>query len=392
MNKLRTGKLFLTCLLSPKGMQLLGYIALLLSSILVIFAMMVSSGHASSRIKDIVTFEGIRDNILIGYGLVVGLDGTGDRLQNSPFTEKSLEAFLSRLGVNTMDMNLNARNVAAVTVTGTLPPFSRSGSRIDVTVSTLGDARSLSGGTLVATPLMGPDGNLYAVAQGAVAIGGFKALGDSGSTVQEGVTTSGYISNGAIVEREIDFDLDSLDTVNLALRNPDVSTAKQIAQAINQEMNMGLAKALDSGTVQMEVPEQYEDQVAMLIAEIEQLQIIPDQPARILIDEASGTIVMNENVRIDTVAIAQGNLLIQIAEGFDVNQPNVLADGQTVVTPATAVGVTERGMQMAVLEEAGNLNELVDGLNTLGVSPRDLITILQSIKAAGALQADIEMR
>lgn len=392
MQKIHDSWLYLSCFLSAKGVRLVGYLLALLVTLSVTFVLLLTSAHAYTRIKDIVSVEGVRDNILVGYGLVVGLEGTGDRLNNSPFTRKSLEAFLGRMGVNTNEMNLNARNVAAVTVTATLPPFARSGSRIDVSVSTIGDARSLSGGTLIATPMMGPDGNLYAVAQGAIAIGGFQAQGEDGSSVSQGVPTGGYISNGAIIEREIDFALNDLDTLNLALRNPDISTARQIAQAVNQQLNTGAAKALDSGTVQLSVPENYLDNVAQLLAEIEQLEIFPDQAARILIDEASGTIVMNENVRIDTVAVAQGNLLVQISEGAAVSQPNPLSGGETTATPQSAATVSERGMEVAMLEQGANLRELVDGLNSLGVGPRDLITVLQAIKAAGALQADIVMR
>lgn len=350
--------------------------------------------RAQSRIKDIVAVEGVRDNMLIGYGLVVGLDGTGDKLKNAAFTGQSLAAFLERLGVNTNDTELKTKNVAAVTVTATLPPFSRQGVRIDVNVSAMGDAQSLQGGTLLATPLYAADGQVYAVAQGAIAVGGY-AAGGAASTVTKGVPTSGVISNGAIVEREVDFDLNRLQTVHLALRNPDVTTASRITASINDNIGTGVAALRDPATIRLQVPQQYRNNVAMFLAQVEQLPVETDQIARVVIDEATGTIVMGENVRIDTVAIAQGNLIVRIEETPQVVQPGAFAPegAQTVVVPRTNVQVDEgEGNQMVVVNRGATLNELVAGLNALGVSPRDLITILQTIKAAGALQADIVTR
>jgi len=349
---------------------------------------------AASRIKDIADFEGIRDNLLIGYGLVVGLDGSGDRLANSPFTQQSLVAMLERLGVNTRDANLNTRNVAAVMVTGTLLPFSRQGTRIDVTVSALGDADDLLGGTLLVTPLMGADGEVYAVAQGQLAVGGFSAEGDSGSSISKGVPTSGRIPNGAIVEREVDFDLAGMEVVRLALRNPDLTTARRMAQAVNDHLGGPVARLADPGTVEVVVPAAYAQNVAVMLADIEQLPIEPDQIARVVIDEQSGVIVMGENVRISTVAIAQGNLTVRISETPQVSQPGAFAPegSETVVVPRSDVEVEEEeGNRLAVLPSGISLRELVEGLNALGISPRDLISILQAIKASGALQAELEV-
>ncbi|MFN7039101.1 MAG: flagellar basal body P-ring protein FlgI [Alphaproteobacteria bacterium] len=349
--------------------------------------------YASSRIKDIVTVEGVRDNLLIGYGLVVGLNGTGDNLNNSVFTQKGLIDTLERLGINTKGANLKTKNVAAVTITATLPPFSRQGSKIDVAVSTLGDAKSLQGGTLLAAPLLGADGEVYAVAQGQISLGGFTASGKS-ATISKGVATNGFIANGAIVEKEIEFDLSSLKVIKLALKNPDISTALEIANNINAKTGATLAKASDPGTVELSITEYQQDNIVELLANIEQIKIDPDQPAKIIIDEASGTIVMGENVRISPVAIAQGNLTVTITENTDVSQPDALSlGGTTVASASTQITVDEEnGKKMQVLEKGTTLRSLVNGLNALGVGPRDLITILQNIRAAGALQADIETR
>lgn len=357
-------------------------------------AMLPQTAQAESRIKDIVSVEGVRENILMGYGLVVGLNGTGDKLNNNAFTEQSLIAFLERQGVNTRGTQLKTKNVAAVTVTAMLPPFARSGSRIDVTVSAMGDAKDLQGGTLLATPLYGADGEVYAVAQGGLVIGGFRAEGAS-TTVTKGVPTQGGIPSGAIVEKEVSFALNSLPELKLALRNPDITTAQKISQAINAQIGPGVSSMADPTTVVVSVPPTYENNVAQLLADVEQLKVATDQTAKVVIDEASGTIVIGENVRIDTVAVAQGNLTVRVQEQQQVSQPNPLAPegAETVTATVTDVTVNEDpGKRMAVLERGASLKELVAGLNALGVGPRDLITILQSIKAAGALQADIEVR
>ncbi len=362
---------------------------------LAVFCMgMSGQAQAGSRIKDIVTFEGVRDNMLMGYGLVVGLNGTGDKLNNAVFTQESLVAFLERQGVNTRGTNLKTKNVAAVSVTATLPPFARSGSHLDVTVSAMGDASNLQGGTLLATSLYGADGEVYAVGQGAISVGGFRAEG-AATTITKGVPTQGFVPNGGIVEREIPFQLNNMDQLKLALRNPDITTARTVAEAINAQVGPGTAEVLDPATVQLTVPPVYKQKAIQLLADIEQLPIETDQPARIVIDESSGTIVIGEDVRINTVAVAQGNLSIRVQETPQISQPNPLAPAgsQTVQTTVTDVTVNEEpGRRMAVLQKGTTLKELVAGLNALGVGPRDLISILQTVKASGALQANIEVR
>jgi len=352
----------------------------------------IKQASAETRIKDIVAFEGIRDNILIGYGLVVGLNGTGDSLSNSPFTRESIIAMLDRLGVNIREDTLNTKNIAAVTVTATLPPFINQGSRIDITVSTLGDASSLQGGTLLVTPLLGADGAVYAVAQGPVAIAGFTASGDAGSVTQN-IPTTGRIPSGAIVEKEIDFKLSDMAETRLNLRNPDLTTAKRIVKEINSHMKEDIAFAENPASVKMKLPKDYKGTMVNLLTDIEQLKVEPDQLARVVIDERSGTIVMGQNVRISTIALAQGNLTIRISEMPQVSQPNALAQqGETTVVPRSTIQIDDdKNKKVAVVPSSVSLQDLVSSLNALGVGPRDIITILQSISAAGALQASIEV-
>jgi flagellar P-ring protein precursor FlgI len=346
---------------------------------------------AGPRIKDVADFEGVRDNQLVGYGLVVGLAGTGDSLRNSPFTRQSLAAMLERLGVNASNGNLNTRNVAAVMVTANLPPFASQGSRIDVTVSALGDSRSLAGGQLLVTPLMGADQQVYAVAQGSLAIGGFAASGNSGSSVTRGVPTAGRIASGALVEREIVFDIAGQQELRLALRNPDFTTAQRIASVINSAMGAEAARAANPGSVVLRRPDGYAGDMVSLVGRIENLQVEVDTPARIVIDEGSGIVVMGENVKVSTVAIAQGNLTISITEDPFVSQPAPFSRGETVVAPSTGVSVEEEEGGLVVVPGGVQLRQLVNGLNALGVSPRDMISILQALKAAGAIQAEIEV-
>ncbi len=354
---------------------------------------MVWSAHAkTSRIKDIVDIEGVRDNQLVGYGLVVGLNGTGDSLGNSPFTDQSLNAMLERLGVSVRDQNLNTANVAAVMVTATLPPFSNQGSRIDVAISSLGDATSLRGGTLLVTPLLAADGEVYAVAQGPISISGFTIQGDAANLTQN-TPTAGRIAEGAIVEREINFKLEELQSVRLALKNPDFTTARRIEQAINGFTSSSISKAENSASVVLRRPSNYDGTIVDLITDIEQLPIQPDQPARVVISERSGVIVMGADVKISDVAIAQANLTVRITETPQVSQANPFAEGgETVVVPRTDLEVNNGDdVKLALLETGVTLQDLVTGLNRLGMQPRDIITIIQAIKAAGALQADIEV-
>ena len=410
-----------------------------------------------ARIKDLAVVEGVRDNMLVGYGLVVGLNNSGDDLTRDIFTRESLIGMLERLGVNARTANddMRTRNLAAVMVTAVLPPFSRQGSRIDVNVATMGDATSMLGGTLLVTPLLGADGEVYAVAQGPVEVSGFAARGQAAS-VTRGVPTAGRIASGAIVEREVGYEMASMTQVRLNLRNPDFTTAKRIAEAINNfTQERTSARSLDPATIQINVPQRFQNNVVELITDIERLTVIPDHVAKVVIDEKSGVIVMGENVRISTVAIAQGNLTIRVTETPQVSQPAPFAPGasvvpgipgyssndstqivpkprlnasgqpvvdnngnpvfdyvpqivpgvrqdgqagqlgggaQTVVTPRTDINIDTGGdRKMTVLSTTVTLGELVNGLNALGVGPRDLIPILQAIKAAGALQAEIEI-
>ncbi len=346
--------------------------------------------EAQVRIKDIADMEGVRDNQLIGYGLVVGLNNTGDKLDNAVFTRESLIGMLERLGVNTRDQvqKLSTKNVAAVMVTADLPAFARSGSRIDVAVSALGDATNLTGGTLLVTPLLAADGEVYAVAQGAVATGAIAARG-AATSVTRGVPTSARIANGATVEREIAYHLDKSTGLRLGLRNPDLTTARRIAVAINKELGP-IAKAMDPRTVALNLAGR--DPIDTL-ATLEDLRVQPDSPAIVVIEEASGTIVMGANVRISTVAIAQGNLTIRVTETPEVSQPAPFSNGTTTVVPRTQVQVDDQhDRKLGILQGSVTLRDLVASLNALGVGPRDLISILQSIKAAGALQADLVTR
>ena len=351
------------------------------------------SAFATSRIKDIADFEGVRDNQLVGYGLVVGLNGTGDDLKKSVFTRESLIGMLERLGVNARDTKLDTKNVAAVMVTAALPPFGRQGTRIDIQIAALGDANSLQGGTLLVTPLLGADSEVYAVAQGPVAIGGYTASGDA-SSVTKGVPTSGRIANGAIIEREVGFAMNSMQNVKITLRNPDLTTARRVADAINGYLSLDAARPLDPTTVQVTIPPTFNGDTVALLTKIEQLPVEPDEVAKVVIDENNGVIVMGANVRISTVAIAQGNLTIRVTETPQVSQPTAFSNtGTTTTVPRTNIQVDEQnGKKLALVPAGVTLQELVNGLNALGIGPRDMISILQSIKAAGALQADIEVR
>lgn len=356
-----------------------------------VFLLAGGQAAASSRIKDIADFEGVRENQLVGYGLIVGLNGTGDNIKSINFAKESLISMLDQLGINARDGQLKSKNIAAVMVTASLPPFARQGSRIDVMVSAMGDAKSLQGGTLIATPLSGANGEVYAVAQGQIATGSVSAQGNNAS-VTRGVPTSGRIANGAIIENEIDFALDSLKNIRIALRNPDFTTARRISDAINAMLGQPASKALDPATVDLQIPQEYEDKIVDLMTKVEQLQVQPDQLAKVVIDESSGIIVIGKDVKINRLAIAQGNLTIKISEIPMVSQPLPFSNGTTVTQNVTAIDVNEEvNSKLSVLDTGVNLQELVDGLNALGVTPRDLISILQAVKASGALQADIEV-
>ena len=366
-------------------------IPLIAAAAFVATSIAATTSWAQTRIKDIVEFEGVRENLLVGYGLVVGLNGSGDTIRNTPFTEQSLTGMLERMGVNIRGSGreLRTRNTAAVMVTARLPAFAAQGTRVDISVAAMGDANSLLGGQLLVTPLLGADGEVYAVAQGSVAVTGFNIQGQAQAVVR-GVPTSGRVANGAVVEREVEFALNELSTLRLSLRNPDFTTAQRIAQAINTSIGP-LARPNDPSTVVVAVPPARRGEIVALMTQIEQLRVVPDQVARVVIDETNGVIVMGENVRISTVAIAQGNLTIRITETPQVSQPAPFSQGQTVVVPRTQIEVDDQNnRRLAVLPAGVTLQEMVEGLNALGIGPRDMVTILQAIKAAGALQATIE--
>lgn len=363
------------------------------SAFIFVFCLLATAGQAGPvRIKDLVEFDGVRGNDLVGYGLVVGLNGTGDGLRNAPFTEEIMSNILERLGVNVTGEQFRPKNVAAVFVTAALPPFSRAGGQIDVTVSAIGDAKSLLGGTLIMTPLNAADGQIYAVAQGTIIAGGAVAEGE-GANVTQGVPTAGVIPAGARVEREIDFDLSSLTNLRLALRDADFTTAARIEQAINSDFGRPVALMLDSGTVNLNIPQTRMASVAHALGRIENISVEPERKARVVVDQRSGTIVMGDDVRISRVAVSQGNLVLRVQEAPIVVQPNPFSDGQTVVVPRANAEIEEEpGIGLAEVPDGTSLSEVISGLNALGVSPRDMIDILKSIKAAGALHAEFIVR
>ncbi|PCH72242.1 MAG: flagellar biosynthesis protein FlgA [Rhodobacteraceae bacterium] len=360
--------------------------------VLVMVLLPLLAQAAPIRLKDLVEFDGVRGNDLVGYGLVVGLNGTGDGLRNAPFTEEIMSNILERLGVNVSGEQFRPKNVAAVLVTATLPPFARVGSQIDVTVSAIGDSKSLMGGTLIMTPLNAADGQIFAVSQGTILAGGTVAEGQAAS-VTRGVPTSGVIPSGARVEREIEFDLSSLTTVRLALREPDFTTAGRIEVAINREFGRQVSIMRDSGTIELDIAATGTASTAHAIGRIENILIEPQRKARVVVDQRSGTIVMGDDVRLSRVAVSQGGLTLRIEEAPLVVQPNPFAEGQTVVVPRTGASIEDNaGISLAEVPEGTSLSEVVAGLNALGVSPRDMIDILKSLKAAGALHAEFIVR
>ncbi len=355
-----------------------------------LLALILAAGAAFAepvRIKDLVEFDGVRGNDLVGYGLVVGLNGTGDGLRNAPFTEEIMANLLERLGANVTGESFRPKNVAAVFVTGQLPPFARAGGRIDVTVSAIGDAKSLLGGTLVMTPLNGADGQIYAVAQGTIIAGGVSAQGEAASVTQ-GVPTAGVIPSGARVEREVEFDFAGLPTLRLALKAADFTTAGRIEQAVNGEFGKPVAVMQDAGTVAVDIGATGMQSPAHVLARIEGILVDPETRARVVVDQRSGTIVMGADVRISRVAVAQGNLTLRVEESPLVVQPNPFAEGESVVVPRTSASIGKSGTGLAEVQGSTDLAEVVAGLNALGVAPYDMIDILKSINAAGALHAE----
>jgi flagellar P-ring protein FlgI len=350
---------------------------------------LTASAVMAARIKDMAAIKGIRTNQLVGYGLVVGLDGTGDKA-GTEFTIRSLVNMMEQMGVNVSPSQVKVKNVAAVMVTAKMLPFSRIGNRIDVMVASVGDAKSLVGGTLLLTPLRGVDGSIYALAQGPISVGGFGGGGAAGSVTKNHLLAA-RVADGGTIERELPVVLDGKESLTMTLFNPDFTTAQRVSQSINEAMGAAVAKALDSGTLSLSIPETQRNDVAGFLARLETLNVAPDSVARIVVNEKTGTVVVGENVRISTVAISHGNLSISVKESTDVSQPNAFAKGQTVATPKTDVEIKEENNKLMVIESGSTIRELVKALNAIGVTPRDLISIFQSIKAAGALQAELEI-
>jgi flagellar P-ring protein precursor FlgI len=370
-----------------------------------------SSTVIGARIKDIATIKGIRPNQLFGYGLVIGLNGSGDK-GGTHFTIQGLVNMLEKMGVHVDAQDVRVNNVAAVMVSATLPPFARIGKKIDVVISSIGDAKSLQGGTLLITPLKGVDSKIYALAQGPLSVGGFSAGGSAGGGVTKNHPTVGRISGGATVEREIPLSLKDKRELLIILNDPDFITATRATRAINTYFGSDLAEPIDSGTLKITIPQHFQDEVVALIAKLENLTIIPDSVAKVIVNEKTGTVVIGENVRISTVAVAHGNLSIQIKEKKEVSQPAPFAPsppaegsppaqskdgvivapgGNTVVTPESDVTAEEESKRLLLVPKGSSIGELVRALNAIGVTPRDLITILQAMKAAGSLQAELEI-
>ncbi len=372
--------------------RVIAVVAALALSLPLTLTLGIDVASAAARIKDVASLQSGRDNQLIGYGLVVGLQGTGDSLRSSPFTEQSLRAMLQNLGISTQGGESRSKNIAAVLVTANLPPFASPGSRIDVTVGSLGDSTSLRGGTLVMTSLSGADGQIYAVAQGSIVVTGFSAEGDA-ATLQQGITTAGRVPNGAIIERELPAKFKDAVNLVLQLRNPDFSTAVGMAAAINrygrEQFGGQIAEARDSQAVVIDKPKMAD--LARLMADIENLVIETDVPARVVVNERTGTIVIGQDVQISPVAVSFGTLTVQVTETPTVVQPEPFSRGETAVEPNTRIDATEAGGKVAILN-GSNLRTLVSGLNSIGVKPDGIISILQGIKSAGALQAELVLQ
>ncbi len=355
------------------------------------FVLCTAIPAGAARIKDIADVEGVRENQLIGYGLVIGLNGTGDDIKKSVFTRQAMANMVKHMGMAMSDdvlRQMKTKNVAAVMVTAGLPPFAKPGSNIDVLVSSMGDASSLSGGTLLMTPLKGPDGNTYAVAQGPLAVGGI-AFGGKAAKAQKNFPTSGRIASGAIIERAVNYSLPVSGPLRYQLRDTDFTTATRMVNAINGYFGAGTAKSVDSRTVDVIRPRGYSGDQVAFIATLEGLEITPDQPARIVVNERTGTIVMGQDVRIATVAVSHGNLNLVITENTTVSQPNPLSQGTTVAAPATTITTVEENGNLVVMKMGVNIGEIAKALNAIGATPRDLIAIFQAIKAAGDLQGEL---
>lgn len=377
--------------IATSGKGRVGVLALQVATVAILLAliMLLAAPPAHGvRIKDVATFGGVRDNSLIGYGLVVGLSGTGDS-NKSDFTIQSMVNMLENMGVGVDRNNLKPKNVAAVMVTAKMPVSARPGSSIDVTVSSLGDAKSLLGGVLLRTPLKGVDGKVYGLAQGALAIGGFSVEGQ-GASADKNIATVGRIPNGCNIERGVNFEFNHQDGMMLHMSTADFSTTQQTVEKINEALGGEYSRAKDISTIELHVPERWQNNLVPFMASIENLEITPDNRARVVVDEKTGTVVLGRDVRLSKVAVSHGNLQIVIQENPQVSQPGPFSQGQTVVTPQTSIGVQEDNKRLVMLEGA-TLQEMVDGLNAIGATPRDLISILQTLKASGALHAELEV-
>lgn len=358
------------------------------SLMVIILLFLTSTDALAARVKDLVQIQGVRENRLSGYGLVVGLNGTGDK-SGSQFTIRSLANMLRNMGIAVDPNAMKVKNVAAVVVSANLPPFAKSSQKIDCTISSVGDASSLAGGTLILAPLYAPDGKIYAMAQGPISVGGFAVGGDSGTGVTKNFPTVGIVPGGAVVERSMDLDLGS--NMLLVMNNPDFTTVHRMVESINSRAGAKIASAKDLSTIQVDVPEGYKNRVVDFVAMIESVEVKPDNRARVIVNERTGTVVMGSDVKVSKVAIAHGNLNIKINEDPQVSQPNPLSRGATTVTPQTGVTVEEGGKQLVMLPSGTSIGDLVSALNAIGVSPRDLVIILQCIKRTGALYADLEV-
>jgi len=373
-----------------KGKRVFCHILVITAVLLMLFSTHGDNTVIAARIKDIAHFAGDRPNMLVGYGLVVGLNGTGDK-EKTQFTVSTLANLLDNMGIHVDPAQIKIKNVAAVMVTAKLPPFAKQGMKVDVQVSSIGDAKSLVGGTLLMTPLQGADGQVYGVAQGPISVGGFAFGGQGGGGVQQNHPTVGYIANGALIEKDIPVSYEGLDNLALTLNQPDFTSSKKIADTINKNFGTAIATPEDASTVGIKIPEGYRNKLVDFVATIEGLEVIPDAVAKIIINERTGTIVMGENVRIAPVAVAHGNLTVTITEQPYVSQPLPFSQGQTAVVPQTQVEVKEQKAHLAIVGGGVTIGQVIEGLNSLGATPRDLINILQAMKAAGALQAEIEI-
>jgi len=358
-------------------------------TLLAFAAVFVSSSADAARLKDMASVKGVRSNQIIGYGLVVGLRGTGDKA-GARFTTQSLRSLLSKMGIALDPNAIRVANVAAVMVTADLPPFARTGAEIDAVVSSIGDAQSLEGGMLLMTPLLGNDGEIYAIAQGAVAVGGFSVQG-GGAAVSQNHPTVGTLVGGATVEREVPYSLVGREQFEISLHNPDFTTARRTASRINEAFGTQVAAARDSGTLDLKIPDRFRNDVVGFLARVETLDVVPDKSARIILNERTGTIVMGDQVRVSTVAVSHGNLTVIVNRTNQVSQPAPFGRGQTTRLQNTEIEAFEEQAQLSVIEETVTIGELVRALNAMGTTPTDLISIIQAIKASGALAAEVEM-